>query len=194
MNKNESKYFNTAQKFDKALLSLLEKKEFEYITIREICSAAGVNRSTFYLHYENTRDLLKETTKYVLDRFLSYFSADEKSISLDFQNCKIEEIMFITPKYLMPYLSFIKENKRVYKLIHEKPHVFKNQYTSQKWYEQLFTKILDKFGVEESEKEYVFAYFSYGLVAIVQKWIENDCNDSVEAIAKLMKKVIGYES
>jgi hypothetical protein len=52
---------------------------------------------------------------------------------------------------------------------------------------------LDKFGVEESEKEYVFAYFSYGLVAIVQKWIENDCNDSVETIAKLMKKVIGYE-
>ena len=42
MNKNESKYFNTAQKFDKALLSLLEKKEFEYITIREICEKAGV--------------------------------------------------------------------------------------------------------------------------------------------------------
>lgn len=28
MNKNESKYFNTAVKMDKAFLSLLEKKDF----------------------------------------------------------------------------------------------------------------------------------------------------------------------
>ena len=53
MNKNESKYFNTAVRMDKALIELLEKKDFEYITIKEICQAAGVNRSTFYLHYEN---------------------------------------------------------------------------------------------------------------------------------------------
>ena len=64
MNKSESKYFNTAVRFDKALLSLLEKKAFEYITIREICEEAGLNRSTFYLHYENTHDLLKESTAY----------------------------------------------------------------------------------------------------------------------------------
>ena len=32
---------------DEALLALLEKKEFAYITIRELCAAAGVNRSTF---------------------------------------------------------------------------------------------------------------------------------------------------
>lgn len=37
---------------DEALLALLEKKEFAYITIRELCAAAGVNRSTFYLHYQ----------------------------------------------------------------------------------------------------------------------------------------------
>ena len=74
MNKNESKYFNTAVRMDKALLGLLEKKDFEYITIKEICAVAGVNRSTFYLHYENTSDLLKETTQYVTDTFLSYFS------------------------------------------------------------------------------------------------------------------------
>ena len=66
MNKNESKYFNTAIKMDKALITLLEKKDFEYITIKEICDTAGVNRSTFYLHYENTFDLLQETTKSVL--------------------------------------------------------------------------------------------------------------------------------
>ena len=51
MNKNESKYFNTAILFDEALIYLLENKDIEYITIKEICNKAGVNRSTFYLHY-----------------------------------------------------------------------------------------------------------------------------------------------
>ena len=66
MNKSESKYFNTAVRMDEALISLLEKKDFEYITIKEICTAANVNRSTFYLHYENTRDLLEEAVSMIL--------------------------------------------------------------------------------------------------------------------------------
>ena len=78
MNKNESKYFNTAIKMDEALLSLLEKKDFEYITIKEICDIAGVNRSTFYLHYENTYDLLREAAQYILDKHFSYYG-DEKN-------------------------------------------------------------------------------------------------------------------
>ena len=66
---------------DEALIALLEKKDFEYITIKEICGKAEVNRSTFYLHYENTTDLLREATQYIIDSFLSYFSVDAKSIT-----------------------------------------------------------------------------------------------------------------
>lgn len=84
MNKNESKYFNTAVKMDKALVALLEKKDFEYITIKEICALAGVNRSTFYLHYENVYDLLEETTQYITDTFLSYFPEGDREYILKF--------------------------------------------------------------------------------------------------------------
>ena len=110
MNKSESKYFNTAVRFNKALLSLLEKKAFEYISISEICEKAGVNRSTFYLHYENTSDLLRETIAYVLDNFSSYFSVDIKSVSTKFSNCDLQDLKFVNEKYLYPYLLFIKEN------------------------------------------------------------------------------------
>ena len=75
MNKSESKYFNTATKMDLALISLLKKKSFDYITVSEICETAGVNRSTFYLHYETVGDLLDETVRYLLNDFLSYFCA-----------------------------------------------------------------------------------------------------------------------
>ena len=51
MKNHESKYYNTALLMNEALLILLETKEYEFITIKEICEKAGVNRSTFYLHY-----------------------------------------------------------------------------------------------------------------------------------------------
>lgn len=69
MKKLESKYFNTAVRMDRAFLELLEKKDMEYITVKEICEAAGVNRSTFYLHYETIDDLLAESVQYMNQQF-----------------------------------------------------------------------------------------------------------------------------
>lgn len=57
---------------DEALLALLEKKEFAYITIRELCAAA-VNRSTFYLHYQNITELLEESIAYMNRQFYECF-------------------------------------------------------------------------------------------------------------------------
>lgn len=74
MNKSESKYFNTAQRMDEALVALLNQKPFEFITVKEICNQAGVNRSTFYLHYETIGDLLAETVEATNKDFLSYFA------------------------------------------------------------------------------------------------------------------------
>ena len=69
MNKSESKYYNTALLMDEALLLLLEKKEYEFITVKEICEKAGVNRATFYLHYETIDDLLYEAIEMINKRF-----------------------------------------------------------------------------------------------------------------------------
>ena len=73
MNRSESKYFNTALRMDEALIALLEEKDLEFITVKEICQRAGVNRSTFYLHYETIADLVNEALEQIDRRFLSYF-------------------------------------------------------------------------------------------------------------------------
>ena len=65
LNKSESKYYNTACLMNESLILLLEKKDYSFITVKEICEKAGVNRSTFYLHYETMNDLLSEPIEYV---------------------------------------------------------------------------------------------------------------------------------
>ena len=106
MNKSESKYFNTAVRMDEAFLKLLEKKDFEYITVKEICEEAGVNRSTFYLHYETLSDLLAECIRHLNQQFLAYMESDEYGVAAKLKtDCPLDELYLVTPKYLGPYLG-----------------------------------------------------------------------------------------
>ena len=186
MNKAESKYFNTAVKFDKALLSLLEKKPFEYITIREICEKAELNRSTFYLHYENTSDLLKETTAYMLENFNSYFSVDAESITSKFANCDLEDLKFVNEKYLYPYLLFIKENQRVFSAVLSQPSAFDSKSIFQRLFDDIFKPILDRFHYPRDEQNYVMLFYVNGITAIITEWLKDGCKKSIEDISKII--------
>jgi len=190
VNKSESKYFNTSLLMDEALLFLLEKKDFEFISVKEICDKAGVNRSTFYLHYENMDDLLKETMTLINKRFHESF--DNKIINIDVLNK--DDLFFVKDEYLIPYLNLIKKHKKVFKLIHDKPYLFNNNLEKDYLYNSLFKEILDIYGVKEEDKEYVFAFYTQGALAIIMKWVEKDCVDEIEKISKLIIEVINYKN
>ena len=186
MNKAESKYFNTAVRFNKALLSLLEKKPFEYITIREICEKAEVNRSTFYLHYENTGDLLKETTTYVLDNFTSYFPIDAENVVAQFANCDLQDLKFINEKYLHPYLSFIKDNQQVFSAVLSQPTAFDSKTIFQRLFDHILQPILDRFHYPRDEQNYVMMFYLNGITAIITEWLKDGCQKSIKDISAIV--------
>ena len=186
MNKSESKYFNTATKMDLALISLLKKKPFEYITVSEICKTAGVNRSTFYLHYETIGDLLGETTRYLLDDFLGYFTADTKSAVEDLKNRNLDELVFTGDKYLMPYLTYIQDNKEVFRtaLLHIGALGFEDVY--RRMFENIFAPILNRFQYLADIQQYVMMYYLNGINAIVLEWLRNGCDKSIQEISEII--------
>ena len=186
MNRNESKYFNTAVKMNKALIDLLEKKDFEYITIKEICALAGVNRSTFYLHYENTSDLLKETTRYIIDSFLAYFSVDQQSIAYQFETCDLKDLIFITPEYLSPYLTFIKENQRIFKTSIKQFGSMDFDSVYNKMFRYIFNPVLARFHFPEKDRIYILKFYLVGITAIVMEWLENDCSEDINNIIRII--------
>lgn len=60
MEKENQRVTVTKRMLQEGLLRLLEKKELDKINITELCSEAGINRITFYRHYETPRDVLLE--------------------------------------------------------------------------------------------------------------------------------------
>ena len=81
---------------DKAFLELLEKKDFAFITVKEICQAAGVNRSTFYLHYETIADLLEESSQYIIRQFTDFMPLDTADFMKKLPTRPLDELYLIT--------------------------------------------------------------------------------------------------
>lgn len=112
MNRSESKYFHTARRMDEALITLLEKKDLEYITVKEICETAGMNRSTFYLHYETISDLVDEAAGMINEKFLSYFPMGSENFASRMESGEEQQLILITREYLLPYLRFVRDNRK----------------------------------------------------------------------------------
>ena len=103
------------------------------------------------------------------------------------------KVVLTSEKYLRPYLGFIKENMRAYKVIHQKDHLFNSQKTFESFYQSIFSPVLTNFGVKESEKKYVFAFYTQGTVAIIGKWLDDNCRDDIDMIIDLiMRHTLAY--
>lgn len=194
MNKKQSKYFNTAERMDRALLELLEKKDFEYITVKELCERAEVNRSTFYLHYENTADLLTETTRFVLDSFLSYFESSDVSPVTDLAACDKDQLIFMRREYILPYLAYVRENRRIFRtaLKHLGTMGFEAYY--EQMYRGIFDPILARFGAPESYRPYMMKFYLTGFTAVSMEWLKRDCSEPAEVICEVILSCVpSYE-
>ena len=128
MTKSESKYFNTALLMGQTLLELLKKKDFAYISVKEPCQKAGVNRSTFYLHYESMNDLLDESMEETYSDFAREMGIEKDGIGeriAAFSSSPLEELDFINDQHLHLYLKYVKEHLSLFEAVFERPSSFK---------------------------------------------------------------------
>lgn len=190
MNRSESKYFHTAVRMDEALIALLEEKPFVYITIKEICDKAQVNRSTFYLHYENTMDLLEETSRYLLDEFRSRFSVEESKIASRFAGCSPEEMNFMSDAYLRPYLEYVQEKRKVFLSVLMNGGALRFDAVYRRMFQYIFDPILERFHYPEKDKPFVMAFYLNGLFAVVREWLNGDCALSVEQMISIIQECV----
>ncbi len=190
MNKSESKYFNTAVRMDEALIALLQTKSFEFISIKELCKAADVNRSTFYLHYQNMCELLDEAISLMHSRFLSYFGGNAKEILQRMHDCPKQELLLITPEYITPYLQYVKDNMHLYSAAINNPANFNTHTTYQAMFSKVFDPILDRFDVPDAQKPYIMSFYLGGISSLVDSWIQGGCKTPISEITELIVSCI----
>ncbi|MFQ7263102.1 MAG: TetR/AcrR family transcriptional regulator [Lachnospiraceae bacterium] len=65
--KSDARVRYTKMRIKNAFFQLLKEKDFQHITVTEICTLAEINRTTFYKHYLDTKDLLEKLEEAILE-------------------------------------------------------------------------------------------------------------------------------
>ena len=190
MERSESKYFVTAGKMDEALVDLLGEKDFAYITVKEICARAGVNRSTFYLHYETIEDLLTECMEYLDRQFFSYFEENSGDFVRAIPSMKPEDLILVNRHYLIPYLSYIRDNLKVFQATLKHPEALQAEERYRRLNQYIVDPILERHGVPVEKRPFYKAYFLNGILAVIQEWIREECKQSPEEVSDIIEGLV----
>lgn len=146
--------------------------KYEDISISQICKKAEINRSTFYAHYDDINDLIiKIESKF----------ANSMAVIFNFGLRQTHEAF-------VEMFSFIEKNKFFYKAFLNIPYTTFAE-TSAKI--QILTTIKDKantINATDIELAYRASFFGAGIKEICKLWLERDCQESPEDMAKLLLK------
>ena len=177
VNKFEEKYQRYAEKMIAALLTLLQKKDFSTITVSELCRTAGVQRSTFYAHYSDTTELLRDMTLRALDGFWQYWTLHAS------QPPKAA----ITRESLSIYFSCIQENA-------EKAQVLL-RVSSPLFWDTIVDWLMERMeplNEDPTHLLYLTSFYLSGVNRISRIWLENDCKESVETLCDIIFNPFNY--
>lgn len=186
-NGKQSRYFETAARMDEAFLDLLGEKDFELITVKEICQRAGISRSAFYLHYETLGDLLDECCEWMVARFLTYMPKEAAEFTDGIEGRTLEELYLLTPRYLVPYLRFVAENRRLFTTVLRRGGALPLVKLYGNTRDHVLEPALDRYGVPEHDRDYFLAFTIRGCVAVVEEWLRRDCADPIDHVVEVMQ-------
>lgn len=180
-----NKYNFTKSLMIEALIKLLNHKDFMSINVKELCLVAGINRSTFYAHYDNTFELLNDVCKHLVDDFINTFPKENIE---QFKEGKFNKD-YISTDFLIPYLSHIKDNKILYKTFLKIKYNFYTDEYFEKIIKNVSLPVSKKLAnnINEQEIKYITKFYISGIRAIIDEWMNNNFKEDVTYIAKLIE-------
>lgn len=92
-------------------------------------------------------DLLTESVEYMNQQFQEYMKQEESFFETNLQECSLEELYLITPKYLIPYLHYVREYKRLFLTMVRNSKVLQLEESYDRMFRVVFTPILERYNV-----------------------------------------------
>lgn len=180
----DKRVVRTKRALTQALFTLLGEKEFQRITVTELARRAGVDRKTFYLHYQSVEEILEdfyteqlvrlqETMEHQLDR-----PADAAALFRSLNTLMEEDLDAYRGLAKGPAQGFFRE----------------------KLAEALKGRILLIMGretaVSRELREFYAEYFTTGILAAYVDWLRGDIDLTGAEMATRLSRVVmdGFNS
>ena len=168
----------TKRAISASLKNLLKEKSLNKITVQEIADDCGINRQTFYYHFQDIYDLVEwtciEDTEKVLKENRTYETWQEGFLAV-FDLAKKDKI-FIDNIYRSVSLEMLEQY--LYRLVYP-----------------LLKNVVDEkskgYSVRDENKKYIADFYKYAFVGVLLEWVRQDMKESPRDIVERVSKIVG---
>lgn len=122
------------------------------------------------------------------EQFNAYMKQDAEAFMTKIKECPIDELYFITPEYLIPYLKYVREQKHLFFTAIKNTKALRLEESYDKLFRFVFEPILERHQVPVENRSYIMTFYIQGLMAVIIQWLKNDCKDTIEQIIKVMQE------
>ncbi|HCT64125.1 MAG TPA: TetR/AcrR family transcriptional regulator [Lachnospiraceae bacterium] len=165
-NKPEDRRVRRTKKLLKSgFASLIKEKEFKDIRVKDITDLVDLNRGTFYLHYNDTYDLLEKIENEVLDDFQTMIDT----------YCPQMEGNSMLP-VIAPIVDYIVDNLDICRVL------FQNKTSNDFW--EKFQQLIHNNGVSiirmkfsdynQEYLDYFFSFITSGILGLIKEWFDTE--------------------
>ena len=171
---------NTKKRIQDGLLTLLQKKQINQITVKELTELVDVNRGTFYFHYTDVYDLLYKTE----ERFFN-----DLNTVLNGTVLKSSDDMY---PYLVEIFSFLEKNANMCR-------IFFSENCDMKFFNDIKALVNERCfafrrtSTDKSDNKRTALYNAFvvnGCVGLMQRWLEDDFAETPEEISQIVLDII----
>jgi Transcriptional regulator len=162
-----------------SLKELTRTKTFDKISVKDIALQCGINRQTFYYHFEDKFILLRWI--YENDLFEKYMN----DVSFDNWTTRLEELLTAMTKEKAFYVNTINHSE-----------AYVQQYLlvqAQDLFKQAINVIDESANAEgtksvsSEQRDFIARFFAYGSCGIIIEWVSRGMNEEPDYITTNMK-------
>jgi AcrR family transcriptional regulator len=163
-----------------SLVELMREHPISKISIKMLCGTAGINRSTFYAHYTDQYDLLRQLEQDVIIELKKYITKEAFSRQTAQTVLSLGEI-----------LNYIVKNAELFKILLSEngDSTFHRELMSLAQQKTL-SDINNNQDIDERTSAYMQSFAVTGTLSIVRKWLQDGMIESTEKMSELTSKLL----
>ena len=159
-----------------ALVNIMKEKNIEEITVKELVEEAGINRSTFYLHYMDIYHMLYQMEQELLTIIVDILEGEEEVPLYVNSLIRMEQVcdVFMDNRQMILLLLEDVNDKR---FLNELKHIL----------ERVIKKIVEERNLHKKIYDnYAYSFCVAGCIGLLTDWLKEERPKSSVYIAKII--------
>lgn len=174
----DKRVYKTLTKIEKSMVTLLNVKSYDDISIKDICDESGISRGTFYQHYRDKDDFLFQYQKAIMKK----------------GKRRLTQIQFEERRQFFEHaLNFwINEGELLLLLLRDNGAYIVHQAIKKNLQQNIEVRlvpIMNTQALTNKEKYFLIIFMSNAVIGVLQDWVQRGRQESPKEISLMIDKV-----